>query len=51
MTSGSQVAETIDHWASSAEESQDEARIQQIRQRLKGKLSGVQSSQSSDSIR
>ena len=47
----SQVAETIDHWASSAEESQDEARIQQIRQRLKGKLSGVQSSQSSDSIR
>ena len=47
----SQVAETIDHWASSAEESQDEARIQQIRQRLKGKLSGVQSSQSSESIR
>ena len=47
----SQVAETIDHWASSAEESQDEARIQQIRQRLKGKLTGVQSSQSSESIR
>ena len=50
-TSFSQVAETIDHWASSAEESQDEARIQQIRQRLKGKLSGVQSSQSSESVR
>ena len=47
----SQVAETIDHWASSAEESQDEARIQQIRRRLKGKLSGFQSSQSSESIR
>ena len=46
-----QVAETIDHWASSAEESQDEARIQQIRRRLKGKLSGFQSSQSSESIR
>merc|ERR1719192_2784078 len=44
------VAETIDHWASSAEESQDEARIQQIRRRLKGKLSGVQSSQSSESV-
>jgi hypothetical protein len=40
----------IDHWASSAEESQDESRIQQIRRRMKGKVAPP-SCQSSDSIR
>ena len=44
-----EVEETLDKWAS-AGESEDEARIKEIRRRMKGRLSGMQSSQSSDSI-
>ena len=44
-----EVEETLDKWAS-AGESEDETRINEIRRRMKGRLSGLQSSQSSDSI-
>ena len=44
-----EVEETLDKWAS-AGESEDESRIDEIRKRMKGRISGLQSSQSSDSI-
>merc|ERR1712130_377435 len=44
-----EVEETLDKWAS-AGESEDETRINEIRKRMKGRLSGLHSSQSSDSI-
>ena len=44
-----EVEETLDKWAS-AGESEDESKINEIRKRLKGRVSGLQSSQSSDSI-
>ena len=44
-----EVEETLDKWAS-AGESEDESKINEIRKRMKGRLSGLHSSQSSDSI-
>ena len=44
-----EVEETLDKWAS-AGESEDETKINEIRKRMKGRASGLQSSQSSDSI-
>ena len=45
-----EVEETLDKWASAGESEDEQSKINEIRKRLKGRVSGLQSSQSSDSI-